>query len=103
MGAVRDALRGHLAKHGVETRNYFFPLHLEPVNFYSGDVGVYDIVLSNAERAAQVGLYLPTHSFMELADVIFICDLILCFFKSSLPTPVPPRSLGWVNVERTKL
>lgn len=30
---TRDGLRDHLALHGVETRNYFYPLHLEPVNF----------------------------------------------------------------------
>ena len=50
---TRDQLRDYLAENGIETRNYFFPLHLEPVNYYSGDAGVYDIVLERAERAAQ--------------------------------------------------
>ena len=36
-------------------RNYFYPLHLEPVNFYGDDVGIYDVELPNAERLAQVG------------------------------------------------
>lgn len=34
-------------------RNYFYPLHLEPANFYGDEVGVYDIVLPSAERLAQ--------------------------------------------------
>ena len=37
-------------------RNYFYPLHLEPANFYGDEVGVYDIVLPNAERLAQAGI-----------------------------------------------
>eukprot|EP00438_Fugacium_kawagutii_P025803 Skav200481 [mRNA] locus=scaffold450:47462:101178:+ [translate_table: standard] len=50
----RDKLRDHLAAHGVETRrNYFYPLHLEPANFYGDEVGAYDIVLPNAEHLAQ--------------------------------------------------
>lgn len=101
--ATRDRLRDHLAAHGVETRNYFFCLHLEPVNFYGGDAGVYDIVLPNAERLAQVGFYLPTHSFLEHADVVFITSLIKCFFDSALDVQSPPRTAGWANIERSKL
>merc|ERR1712070_215486 len=99
----RDLLREHLAASGVETRNYFFALHLEPVNFYGGDAGVYDIVLPNAERLAQVGFYLPTHSFLEHADVVFIASLIKCFFDSALHVQPPPRTAGWANIERSKL
>merc|ERR1712226_1778496 len=29
---TRDDLREHLAACGIETRNYFYPLHIEPVN-----------------------------------------------------------------------
>merc|ERR1719343_1493494 len=84
--ATRDKLRDHLAARGIETRNYFYPLHLEPVNFYGDDVGVYDIVLPNAERIAQVGFYLPTHSFLERSDVMYVCALVREFygFKSEV-------------------
>ena len=37
-------------------RNYFYPLHLEPANFYGDEVGVYDIVLPHSELLAQAGL-----------------------------------------------
>merc|ERR1712190_160273 len=77
---TRDSMRDHLAARGIETRNYFYPLHLEPVNFYGSDAGVYDIVLPNAEHVAQVGFYLPTHSFLQRDDIVYICSLIREFY-----------------------
>jgi len=100
---TRDHLRDHLALHGIETRNYFYPLHLEPVNFYGGDAGVYDIVLPNAEKAAQVGFYLPTHSFLEHTDIVYMCALIRNFFDKSTQLPPASREAGWVDNERSKL
>ena len=35
--------------------NYFYPLHLEPVNFYGGDAGVYDIVPAFVWAAVMCG------------------------------------------------
>jgi perosamine synthetase len=99
----RDLLREHLAASGVETRNYFFALHLEPVNYYGGDPGVYDIVLPHAESLAQVGFYLPTHSFLKREDVAYICSVIRRFFTPSAPAAVLPRAKGWANAERSKL
>jgi len=82
---------------------YFYPLHLEPVNFYGGDAGVYDIVLANAEHIAQVGFYLPTHSFLEHTDIVYICALIRKFYDTSLELPPAPRVVGWADQERSKL
>uniref|UniRef100_A0A7S2PJ77 DegT/DnrJ/EryC1/StrS aminotransferase family protein n=1 Tax=Zooxanthella nutricula TaxID=1333877 RepID=A0A7S2PJ77_9DINO len=107
---TRDSLRDHLAARGVETRNYFFPLHLEPVNFYGSEVGVYDVVLPNAEHAAQVGFYLPTHYFLERADVVYISGLVKEFYSQSEPSSkrhAPearvPRSIGWADAERSRI
>jgi perosamine synthetase len=100
---TRDLLREHLAACGIETRNYFYPLHLEPVNFYGGDAGVYDIVLLHAEHLAQVGFYLPTHSFLERDDVLYICGLVKTFFDASWAVPPASRRLGWCDAERSKL
>lgn len=102
--ATRDRLRDHLASFGVETRNYFFALHLEPVNFYGDDVGVYDIVLPNAELIAQVGFYLPTHSFLEASDVLYICSVVKAFYGAGpQPAGPPPRESGWADAARTRL
>jgi len=100
--ATRDKLRDHMAAYGVETRNYFYPLHLEPVNFYGDDVGVYDVVLPNAENLAQVGFYLPTHSFLERKDVLYICSLVHSFYESSTELTAP-RTRGWADRERSKM
>eukprot|EP00811_Abedinium_folium_P034042 NODE_6959_length_1621_cov_8.016064.p1 GENE.NODE_6959_length_1621_cov_8.016064~~NODE_6959_length_1621_cov_8.016064.p1 ORF type:complete len:472 (-),score=134.91 NODE_6959_length_1621_cov_8.016064:96-1511(-) len=101
--ATRDALRDHLAARGVETRNYFYPLHLEPVNFYGPDAGVYDVLLPNAERAGQVGFYLPTHSFMEASDVTYISSAVVQFFDASVAALPATRSYGWADEARTRL
>jgi len=100
---MRDLLRDHLAASGVETRNYFFPLHLEPVNFYGDEVGVYDIVLPNAEHKAQVGFYLPTHSFMDKRDVQYVSSIIKSFYDPSCEKMQSSRTNGWANEERSKL
>lgn len=102
---TRDALREHLASKGIETRNYFYPLHLEPVNFFNSDcLQSYDIVLPNAERFSQVGFYVPSHSFLEESDVAYICSAIRSYFDSkAVELPKPPRERGWVDQERSKL
>ncbi|CAJ1411009.1 unnamed protein product [Effrenium voratum] len=99
---TRDKLRDHLAAKGIETRNYFYPLHLEPVNFYGDDVGVYDVVLPRAESLAQVGFYLPTHSFLEQGDVQYICSILRSFYQADSAVSAP-RKHGWVDAERSKL
>ncbi|CAJ1453375.1 unnamed protein product [Effrenium voratum] len=93
---TRDKLRDHLAAKGIETRNYFYPLHLEPVNFYGDDVGVYDVVLPRAESLAQVGFYLPTHSFLEQGDVQYICSILRSFYQADSAVSAP-RKHGWVD------
>mmetsp|Transcript_120099 Transcript_120099/g.299591 ORF Transcript_120099/g.299591 Transcript_120099/m.299591 type:complete len:458 (-) Transcript_120099:152-1525(-) len=99
---TRDRVRDHLAARGIETRNYFYPLHLEPVNFYGSDAGVYDIVLPNAEHVAQVGFYLPTHSFLQREDILYICSLIREFYGVGTAL-APPRVVGWADAERSQL
>ncbi|CAE8687032.1 unnamed protein product, partial [Polarella glacialis] len=100
---TRDSLRDHMAICGIETRNYFYPLHLEPVNFYGDDVGVYDVVLQHCEQLAQVGFYLPTHSFLERSDVMYICSCVRRFYEPSQAAEAPPRERGWADVERWEL
>merc|ERR1719217_1537738 len=97
----RDELREHLAACGIETRNFFYPLHIEPVNFFEGD-GVYEIVLPQAEELSQTGFYLPTHSFLEEDDVKYIAACIKSFYDASKPSEAH-RQKGWCDVERSKL
>lgn len=100
---TRDSLREHLARHGIETRNYFYPLHLEPVNFYGSEAGVYDVLLPNSEHLAQVGFYLPSHSFLEKSDVVHICNVMRVFYGIVNEAPRPQRKFGWVDEKRSRL
>mmetsp|Transcript_17856 Transcript_17856/g.38260 ORF Transcript_17856/g.38260 Transcript_17856/m.38260 type:complete len:453 (+) Transcript_17856:154-1512(+) len=100
---TRDRLREHLATRRIETRNYFYCLHLEPVNFYGADVGSYDILLPQAEHIAQVGFYLPTHSFLERSDIAYITSVIREFYACGKEVATPPRENGWADDERAKL
>jgi perosamine synthetase len=88
-------LRAFLAQNQIETRNYFFPLHLQPVNFYAG-TQTYDIELPNAERLGDVGFYYPSHRYLEEKDIAHIGAVTKAFFAGSKP-PAPPRESDWVD------
>eukprot|EP00927_Polykrikos_kofoidii_P055924 TRINITY_DN50109_c0_g1_i1.p1 TRINITY_DN50109_c0_g1~~TRINITY_DN50109_c0_g1_i1.p1 ORF type:complete len:446 (+),score=73.92 TRINITY_DN50109_c0_g1_i1:55-1392(+) len=100
--SARDALREHLAASGIETRNFFYPLHMEPVNYFEGN-GVYEMQLPNAEMLSQTGFYLPTHSFLEEEDVAYISSRIAIFFEKAETTFETSREQGWVDKARSKL
>ena len=82
---IKTQLRKYLASYGIETRDYFFPIHLQPA--FAGD----DLKIEPSERKrlrvaegiCARGLYLPLHTGLSHEDVEFICDLIFNFF---LPT-----------------
>jgi len=91
----KEALRVHLAKSAIETRNYFFPLHLQPSNFYQG-TQTYDICLPNCEHLGDCGFYFPSHHYLEESDVIFICAVTRSYFDGTTPPPAP-REPDWVD------
>lgn len=76
----RRSLRAFMAKHGIETRDFFFPLHLQPAYSYLKS----NKTFSNAERLATCGFYLPTHPNLSTYDLRFICDVIDRFFDPNL-------------------
>ena len=55
---VRGAIRQSMAEDGIETRNFFHPLHLQPMMFETLDYSIEN--LPNAERLGETGFYLPT-------------------------------------------
>jgi dTDP-4-amino-4,6-dideoxygalactose transaminase len=63
----RDALRDHLQERGVGTGVYYpVPVHQQTV--YRQELG-YDLVLPEAEKAAQEVLSLPVHPALSQADL----------------------------------
>lgn len=73
----RDALRKHLADHGIETRTFFVPVHLQPPYF----LHFKDHQFPVAERLCREGLYLPSYPSLSLKDITFITKTIESFFS----------------------
>ncbi|MBV8202501.1 MAG: DegT/DnrJ/EryC1/StrS family aminotransferase [Acidobacteria bacterium] len=55
-GCSRDDLRRHLARHGIETRTFFIPVHLQPIYYRRHRGERYPV----AEELCRKGLYLPS-------------------------------------------
>jgi len=70
-GISKDRLRQILADHGVETRSFFIPIHLQPI---------YSYLLSDefpvSEELGRKGFYLPSASSLKSHQIEFICDVI---------------------------
>jgi len=67
----RDRVVAHLAQQGIETRNWFYPIHtMSP--YLSCDA----VLNGTAERLSKTGLILPLSSSMTRDDVTRVCDAI---------------------------
>jgi perosamine synthetase len=71
-GMSRDALRLVLADHGVETRTFFIPMHMQPIywNDYKGER--YPV----AERLCRDGFYLPSASSLSLSEIEYVTEVV---------------------------
>lgn len=70
-GITKDQLRQKLADHGIETRSFFIPIHLQPIYSYlmSDEYPV-------SEELGRKGFYLPSASSLKAHQIEFICDVI---------------------------
>jgi perosamine synthetase len=71
-GCSRDQLRSHLAAHGIETRTFFIPIHLQPVYREQFEGETYPV----AENLCQKGLYLPSGPRLSLSNVEYVARQI---------------------------
>jgi perosamine synthetase len=62
---LRDALMESLKADGIDTRPFFYPMHVMPVYRQDGDFEV-------SERVASSGLNLPSSPLLEREDVAYI-------------------------------
>lgn len=75
----RLPVRQMLADHGIETRNYFFPLHCQPLlktPLLNGSARLGAKSLPLSERMGDCGFYLPTYAGLSKADIGSICKVI---------------------------
>lgn len=71
-GLNRDQLRAYLARHGIETRTFFIPMHLQPIYFEAFKGQRYPV----AERLCQRGFYLPSASSLTTEQIRYIVSIV---------------------------
>jgi perosamine synthetase len=71
-GASRDDVRRHLAEHGIETRSFFIPMHLQPVYFRREYLGRFPV----ADALCRTGFYLPSSASLTEQQIDFVCGKI---------------------------
>jgi perosamine synthetase len=67
----RDELRRRLAEQGIESRDFFFPIHRQPIYPELGDESC-----PVAEFLGGHGLNLPSGNLLSHGDIDYICDSI---------------------------
>jgi len=70
-GLSRDQLRQVLADHGIETRSFFIPIHLQPIYAY-----LYGDEYPVSENLGNRGFYLPSSGGLLDEQIEFICRTI---------------------------
>lgn len=75
--AKRHEIRCALALKGVETRDFFLPLHLQPA-LCSVEDTLDPAKFANSEHLGEVGLYLPTYFELKQSQVLWISNALRC-------------------------
>jgi len=102
--AQRQSIRELLAKHGAETRNYFFPVHAQPAHRDQIHVASSNASFPNADYLAETGFYLPSYSALSETDIEWICSVIVSYFTkreqiTECPKSADPRNSIRINDE----
>ena len=72
---IRDALIEKLYENGIETRPFFWPLHLQP--FYLNNSSKNKVDLTNSEYIGNNGLYLPLGSHLNMKKQKYITNVLI--------------------------
>jgi perosamine synthetase len=71
-GMTRDGLRTYLADHGIETRTFFIPMHLQPIYYRAFEGERYPV----AEMLCQRGFYLPSASSLTTRELDYVIEMV---------------------------
>ncbi|GAB4547208.1 MAG: DegT/DnrJ/EryC1/StrS family aminotransferase [Anaerolineae bacterium] len=82
-GMNRDGLRAFLANHGIETRTFFIPMHLQPIYYQAFKGQRYPV----AEMLCQRGFYLPSASSLTAREVDYITDMVRQAHQAATMSP----------------
>ncbi|MDX1520027.1 MAG: DegT/DnrJ/EryC1/StrS family aminotransferase [Anaerolineae bacterium] len=78
-GLSRDQVRAYLAQHGIETRTFFIPMHLQPIYYDAFKGQRYPV----AEMLCHRGFYLPSASSLTEAQIRFICQAMRAAYEEA--------------------
>ena len=70
---LKNKIRNELANRGIETRNFFVPMHLQPIYYSKFKRQRYPVSESLMER----GFYLPSASDITLAEIDYVCENLI--------------------------
>ena len=71
---IREEVRSKLAEVGIETRNFFFPLHLQPLVIKLNNNKIEN--LPESEKLGSTGIYLPTFYGITESDIGKVCKAL---------------------------
>jgi perosamine synthetase len=69
-GMSRDQLRADLANHGIETRTFFIPMHVQPIYYQAYRGQRYPV----AEMLCERGFYLPSASSLTEHEIDYVLE-----------------------------
>ena len=71
--AKKEQISNHLEKNGVQTRSYFYPMHMQPMlTKYKRSID-----MSVSEKLFETGVCLPIHNGLSDDEIRSICELVL--------------------------
>lgn len=76
--AKKNIIRKLLADKGIETRNFFVPMHLQPVHYKRFEGQRYP----EAEKFMEIGFYLPSSAVITDDEIDYICRQFIDIVKS---------------------
>ena len=71
-GISRDVLRSRLARHGIETRTFFIPIHFQPIYYETFKGQRYPV----AEDLCRRGLYLPSGATLTETEIDYVSEMV---------------------------
>jgi perosamine synthetase len=77
----RDEVMANLAQDGIETRPFFYPMHMLPMYQHIKGKTIYPV----AERVSAQGINLPTYAAMSSKDIEYICSRLIETLSSKKP------------------
>lgn len=75
----RDQAMAELAKHGIETRPFFYPLHTLPMYLEAAIDGSFPV----AESVAARGMNVPSSAMLSQEEISYVADRLLHLLASS--------------------